>query len=56
MPCIAFRLEEAKTLTSKEGLDSATIVEANDAALELFGLLHVQPTFWSARVDCREPR
>ena len=54
VPCIGFRLEEAKTLTSKEGLDSATIVEANKEALELFGFLHVRPTFGELRSSIAE--
>jgi hypothetical protein len=48
-PWIELRLEEAGALKSKEGLDSATIVEANKEALDLFGFRQLKGTFGELR-------
>jgi hypothetical protein len=56
VPWISFRLEEAKGLKPKDDLDSATILEANKEALELFGFREVKGTFGELRSTVVEPQ
>jgi hypothetical protein len=48
-PWIEFRLEEAGALNDKEDLDTATIVNANKEALDLFGFRQIKGTFGELR-------
>ena len=56
VPWIELRLEEAGQLKGKENLDSATIVNANKEALELFGFSQIQGTFGELRSTIAEER
>jgi len=48
-PWIELRLEEAGALKKKEDLDSATIMDANKEALEIFGFRQIRGTFGELR-------
>jgi hypothetical protein len=49
VPSIAFQIQQVGTLTSKDALDSATIVSANPEALNLFGYRQPVSTFRDLR-------
>ena len=55
-PWIELRLEEAGALKDKAGLDSATIVDANKEALDLFGFRQLKGTFGELRSTIVEDR